>query len=553
MSLRGHIDRLTPEGLLEGWCWEEGNPERRVEVSVVVDGVIACSGVAGIFRADILEAGIGDGFHAFAIFLPWTDPHARRATTFMLRDAQTGEPIGQPLIHHDRNAINLDDRIYELEAKARQIESQLADVSGLLRRANAAGDMFAVVGSFFTRMAEDARDGRQLTAALQLNSVIEATMATHPVLTLAPGSAPRATICIDGSAPLDTLYGCIARLLPAGADRATDLVLLDHGRFDDVAMLPTVVRGLRYWRAIKPAVAELNELARASTAEVVVFLNGQAAVEPDWLSELLDAFDRSPDVAAVGGCLIDTDGLPRHGGLLLQDDGRLQDAAARQNAADPGYLCARPVDGLSQHAIAIRREALAACGYLDELYATPAAAMLDLCVRLAQSGWLIRYVPTARMRWLPTAEAPGAWSIARLDEAAGAPDLQRIRWRIASHPLPPLQTGIAAIIGGAEDEVSRLLILAQRLQDDGNDVRYLGAITPGSGLARALRRCGAQVVPCATDAAVQDALAAIEPDLTCRASDPLPPPRRHRPGATARGAPAARRAGATADATGPAA
>jgi hypothetical protein len=55
-----------------GWVWDKTNPNTRLNVSVVDDttGVLIASGVANVFRQDLLNAGKGDGAHGFIILTP---------------------------------------------------------------------------------------------------------------------------------------------------------------------------------------------------------------------------------------------------------------------------------------------------------------------------------------------------------------------------------------------------------------------------------------------------------------------------------------------------
>ena len=60
---RGHLD-VVKFGLALGWCAAMDNDEP-VEVELLADGVVLGSAKADVFRADLLDAGIGNGCHAF--------------------------------------------------------------------------------------------------------------------------------------------------------------------------------------------------------------------------------------------------------------------------------------------------------------------------------------------------------------------------------------------------------------------------------------------------------------------------------------------------------
>jgi hypothetical protein len=57
---------------ISGWAWDSNNPGTRVNVSVFDDatGALIGTGVANLFRQDLLNAGKGDGYHGFGIPTP---------------------------------------------------------------------------------------------------------------------------------------------------------------------------------------------------------------------------------------------------------------------------------------------------------------------------------------------------------------------------------------------------------------------------------------------------------------------------------------------------
>ena len=69
-SLRGHIDGIDPQGLLEGWAVDAAAPHRPVEVRVLDGERLLAIGPADRMRADVKAAGFGDGFCGFSLSLP---------------------------------------------------------------------------------------------------------------------------------------------------------------------------------------------------------------------------------------------------------------------------------------------------------------------------------------------------------------------------------------------------------------------------------------------------------------------------------------------------
>lgn len=64
----GTLDRAG--STVEGWVWDRLAPERRLIVEVRLDGRAIISGAADRYRADLREAGFGDGCYGFRFALP---------------------------------------------------------------------------------------------------------------------------------------------------------------------------------------------------------------------------------------------------------------------------------------------------------------------------------------------------------------------------------------------------------------------------------------------------------------------------------------------------
>lgn len=67
-DIRGLVDNATDKGLY-GWAWNARRPGERVVVELQLDGRTLTSAVADGARADLAQAGVGDGAHAFALRL----------------------------------------------------------------------------------------------------------------------------------------------------------------------------------------------------------------------------------------------------------------------------------------------------------------------------------------------------------------------------------------------------------------------------------------------------------------------------------------------------
>lgn len=68
--IRGHLDALTPLGFVEGWCFDDEEPDRPLPVLVRGPaGDEIAAGHANLFRADLANVGFGHGWCAFRLRL----------------------------------------------------------------------------------------------------------------------------------------------------------------------------------------------------------------------------------------------------------------------------------------------------------------------------------------------------------------------------------------------------------------------------------------------------------------------------------------------------
>ena len=88
-SLHGHIDAITTTGYVEGWAFDRTAVERPLDLEVFHDDELIASGLAHIYRADLVDAGCGTGWCAFR--LKFEVPIFRLKTGgFHLRDKRSG-------------------------------------------------------------------------------------------------------------------------------------------------------------------------------------------------------------------------------------------------------------------------------------------------------------------------------------------------------------------------------------------------------------------------------------------------------------------------------
>ena len=138
-----------------------------------------------------------------------------------------------------------------------------------------------------------------------------------------------------------------------------------------------------------------NAGIEASAGDIVILLNNDTEVAPDWIAEVVAAFDRHPEAGTVASKMLlfqqrDTfhtagdfyrlDGLPGNRGVWQKDEGQYQQEEA--------------VFGACGGALAVRRAVLDQIGLLDDDFFF-SAEDVDFAWRAQLAGWRCVYTPRA--------------------------------------------------------------------------------------------------------------------------------------------------------------
>ena len=456
--LHGHLDRVSRDGWVSGWCWYPGKPGTHVDLTVLVDNQTVGQIVAANFRPDLQQAGIGDGTHGFSFALPYSALADKGTLVVAVQETGTGRNLSEPVTVRLGRMAAIEERVQDMERQLRLLRGQIDDFGRAARAQDedrATRALFGTVAAFFSELAQGGGGAMQ---GLGLAGALDSIAATCPPLTLADPATPEATICIAATAGVEAIYACLAALHDAGAGRRAEIVLLDAGEHGgEAALLPSVVRNLRYVRLHAPdtLMQGRTAVARSARAPIVAFLSPQARPAAGWLDEILATFAAEPDAAAIGGRLARPDGLLEAFGLLADDAGRLHDPGHLALADAGMFRFLRRVDALSGHAAVLRRDALLAAGGFSDLYHQFGHAMADLCMRLAEAGHSTVVQPLATAIWIdhgvpnPDAAAP--------DLALGDEQTLRLRERLRAQGWPPA-LGAGGFIGHAlviDDDLPR--------------------------------------------------------------------------------------------------
>ena len=132
--------------------------------------------------------------------------------------------------------------------------------------------------------------------------------------------------------------------------------------------------------------------------DTIVLLNQDTEVAPDWLQQLIQAFERAPNAGIVGCKIFFPDGK-----TLQHAGGRVSWPLATgihrgEGEVDTGqYDAEEPVEFVTGAAMAVRAEVFGSIGLFDEGFTPAYYEDTDLCYRARAAGFGVVYTPHAHL------------------------------------------------------------------------------------------------------------------------------------------------------------
>jgi len=132
-----------------------------------------------------------------------------------------------------------------------------------------------------------------------------------------------------------------------------------------------------------------------SSGKIIVLLNDDTEVRPEWLKNLVAGLLESPDIGMTGSLILEADGKTiQHAGSQVMRS-YLNTHILNGHPLEDAPSEPEDRDFLMGAALALRRELYEALGGLAECYFPGYYEDMELCHRIRQVGFRLRLIPSA--------------------------------------------------------------------------------------------------------------------------------------------------------------
>lgn len=213
-------------------------------------------------------------------------------------------------------------------------------------------------------------------------------------------SSPDVSIIIPAYNQISYTLACIESVFASNPRASFEILVGDDQSSDGTQAAAEVpmdhVRWVRH-ETNQGFVGNCNLTAEQARGRIVLMLNNDTLVLPDWLDTLVQALDADPKVGLVGSKLIYPDGRLQEAGGIFWQDGSAWNLGRFDHPRRPEFSYARDVDYISGASIALPRALWDKLGGFDDIFRPAYAEDADLAFRVRAEGLRTIFQPRSML------------------------------------------------------------------------------------------------------------------------------------------------------------
>ena len=289
-------------------------------------------------------------------------------------------------------------------AEGRQLPADTAPTAPPHATAPPSGQAFPVMAdqsraayeaarALIARARQDKRDAATVTPP----TIARTTDVAAAIGTIRfPAAAPRLSILIPVFNEIDYTVDCLLSVMHTAPDQAYEVVLADDCSTDPQAALLAGIPNLVLVRQAENQgfIRNCNAAFAKCRGDYVLLLNNDAQMMPGAIARMIAALDADPGLGAVGPKILYPNGRLQEAGCYIKPNGESGMVGLFADPNEPGYCYDRDIAYSSGAALMVRRKPVGNTLF-DEAFRPAYCEDVDLCLRLIDAGYRVRYLHEA--------------------------------------------------------------------------------------------------------------------------------------------------------------
>ena len=232
------------------------------------------------------------------------------------------------------------------------------------------------------------------TARHHYQSMLNDFLVTGGRITLPSSLSPQLSVVIILYNQVELTLACLQSLVQYLPEESK-VILIDNASTDKTDVLLQLVDGATIIRNEQNLhfLRACNQASDLVKGEYLLLLNNDAQILPGAVETAISILAEDKDVGAVGGRIINLDGLLQEAGSIIWQDGSCLGYGRGEYPDKPEYRFRRPVDYCSGAFLLTRTALFQGMGGFDEAFAPAYYEETDYCVKLWEKGYQVVYDP----------------------------------------------------------------------------------------------------------------------------------------------------------------